>query len=134
MQSLAEQIWGAAFLPSEQQGCKLRRAGDPVLDLSDSPGGTREDRRAFLDLVSELNHREARESFDPEVEARIAQAEMAYRMQMSVPELTDLSVESEGTLAMYGPEVRKHGTFAANCLLARRLAERDARFIPGLLT
>lgn len=129
MQALAARFWGAAFLPSEHQGCKLRSAGDPVLYLNDPPGVTREDRRAFLDLVASLNEDEARRTLDPEVEARIAQAEMAYAMQMSVPELTDFSDESEATLALYGPEVRKPGTFAANCLLARRLAERDVRFI-----
>ena len=83
----------------------------------------------MLDLVGELNQREMRQSMDPEVRTRISQYEMAYRMQMSVPELTDFSDEDEETLAMYGPEVRKPGTFAANCLLARRLAERDVRFI-----
>jgi len=129
MQALAARFWGSGFLPSEHQGCKLRSSGDPVLYLKDPPGVARLDRRRMLDLVGALNEKEARESLDPEVDARIAQAEMAYRMQMSVPELTDFSDEDEATLAMYGDDVRKPGTFAANCLLARRLAERGVRFI-----
>lgn len=129
MQALAARFWGSGFLPSEHQGCKLRSAGDPVLYLKDPAGVTTEDRRRMLDLVGDLNEREARESLDPEVRTRIAQYEMAYRMQMSVPELTDFSDEDQETLDMYGPDVRKPGTFAANCLLARRLAERGVRFI-----
>lgn len=129
MQALSARFWGSGFLPSEHQGCKLRSAGDPVLFLKDPPGVTRDDRRRMLDLVGELNEREAQRSLDPEVRTRIAQYEMAYRMQMSVPELTDFSNEDDETLAMYGPEVTKPGTFAANCLLARRLAERGVRFI-----
>lgn len=129
MQALSARFWGSGFLPSEHQGCKLRSAGDPVLFLKDPPGVTRDDRRKMLDLVGELNTIEAERSLDPEVRTRIAQYEMAYRMQMSVPELTDLTDEDEETLAMYGPEVRKPGTFAANCLLARRLCERGVRFI-----
>ncbi len=129
MQALAARFWGSGFLPSEHQGCKLRSAGDPVLYLENPPGVERADRRRMLDLVAALNEREAERSLDPEVRARIAQAEMAYRMQMSVPELTDFSDESEETLALYGPEVRTPGSFAANCLLARRLTERGVRFI-----
>src|SRR6185295_12866288 len=129
MQALSARFWGSGFLPSEHQGCKLRSAGDPVLYLKDPQGVTRDDRRRMLDLVDGLNEREGAESLDPEVRTRIAQYEMAYRMQMSVPELTDFSDEDDETLAMYGPEVKKPGTFAANCLLARRLAERDVRFI-----
>lgn len=129
MQALSARFWGSGFLPSEHQGCKLRSGGDPVLYLKDPPGVTREDRRRMLDLVGELNEREAQRSLDPEVRTRIAQYEMAYRMQMSVPELTDFSDEDEETLEMYGPDVRKPGTFAANCLLTRRLAERGVRFI-----
>ena len=129
MQALSARFWGSGFLSSEHQGCKLRSGGDPVLYLKDPPGVTREDRRAMLDLVGELNEREAAECLDPEVNARIAQAEMAYRMQMSVPELVDFSSEDAETLAMYGPDVHTPGTFAANCLLARRLAERGVRFI-----
>jgi hypothetical protein len=129
MQALAERFWGSGFLPSEHQGCKLRSAGDPVLYLSDPPGVSRADRRRMLDLVARLNEGEARRSLDPEVDARIAQAEMAYRMQASVPELVDLSGEDEATFELYGEEARQPGTYAANCLLARRLAERGVRFI-----
>jgi hypothetical protein len=129
MQALAARFWGSGFLPSEHQGCKMRSGGDPVLFLENPAGVERADRRRMLDLVGALNEREARRSLDPELDARIAQAEMAYRMQMSVPELVDFSDEDEETLAMYGPDVRKPGSFAANCLLARRLAERGVRFI-----
>ncbi|MBM3975968.1 MAG: DUF1501 domain-containing protein [Planctomycetes bacterium] len=129
MQALSARFWGSGFLPSEHQGCKLRSSGDPVLYLEDPPGVTRADRRAWLDLVGELNEKEAARTLDPELRARIAQAEMAYRMQASVPELTDFSDEDERTLELYGPDVKKPGTFAASCLLARRLAERGVRFI-----
>ncbi|TAJ16698.1 MAG: DUF1501 domain-containing protein [Planctomycetota bacterium] len=129
MQALSARFWGSGFLPSEHQGCKLRSSGDPVLFLENPPGVTRADRRQWLDLVGELNEREAERSLDPELRTRIAQAEMAYRMQASVPELTDFSDEDERTLELYGPDVKKPGTFAANCLLARRLAERGVRFI-----
>ncbi|MCC7292986.1 MAG: DUF1501 domain-containing protein [Phycisphaerales bacterium] len=129
MQALSARFWGSGFLPSEHQGCKLRSAGDPVLYLKDPEGVSRDDRRRMLDLVADLNEREAQRSLDPEVHTRISQYEMAYRMQMSVPELTDFSDEDDETLAMYGPDVKKPGSFAANCLLARRLAERGVRFI-----
>ncbi len=129
MQALSARFWGSGFLPSEHQGCKLRSAADPVLYLHDPAGVSREDRRRFLDVVAKINEREAARELDPEIDTRIAQAEMAYRMQMSVPELTDFSSEDDATLDMYGPDVRKPGTFAANCLLARRLAERGVRFI-----
>jgi hypothetical protein len=129
MQALSARFWGSGFLPSEHQGCRLRSSGDPVLYLENPPGVTRADRRAWLDLVGELNEREAERSLDPELRTRIAQAEMAYRMQMSVPELVDFADEDERTLELYGPDVKKPGTFAANCLLARRLAERGVRFI-----
>ncbi len=129
MQALAARFWGSGFLPSEHQGCKMRSAGDPVLFLKDPEGVARADRRRMLDLVGEMNALEMERSLDPEVRARIAQYEMAYRMQMSVPELSDFSTEDEETLNMYGPDVTKPGTFAANCLLARRLAERGVRFI-----
>lgn len=129
MQALSARFWGCGFLPSEHQGCKLRGSGDPVLFLRDPAGVERPDRRRMLDLVSALNTREMERSLDPEIRARIAQHEMAYRMQTSVPELMDLSGEDEQTLSMYGPEVRKPGSFASNCLLARRLAERGVRFI-----
>ena len=129
MQALSARFWGSGFLPSEHQGCKLRSAGDPVLFLRDPEGVSRSDRRRMLDLVGELNNKEMNESLDPEVRTRLAQYEMAYRMQMSVPELTDFSDEDEETLNMYGPEVKKPGSFAANCLLARRLSERGVRFV-----
>ncbi len=129
MQALSARFWGSGFLPSEHQGCKLRSSGDPVLYLKDPPGVERADRRRMLDLVAQLNEREFDSTLDPEIRTRIAQHEMAFRMQMSAPELTDFSDESAETLALYGPEVSKPGTFAANCLLARRLAERGVRFI-----
>ena len=129
MQALSARFWGSGFLPSEHQGCKLRSGGDPVLYLNDPKGINRGDRRRMLDLVGQMNEREMERTMDPEIQARISQYEMAYRMQMSVPELVDFSDESQETLDMYGPEVKKGGTFASNCLLARRLAERGVRFI-----
>jgi hypothetical protein len=129
MQALSARFWGSGFLPSEHQGCRMRSAGDPVHFLKDPAGVARADRRRMLDLVGELNEQEAARSLDPEVRARISQYEMAYRMQMSVPELADFSDESQETLDMYGPDVKKPGSFAANCLLARRLAERGVRFV-----
>ena len=129
MQALSSRFWGSGFLPSEHQGCRLRNSGDPVLYLKDPPGVTGADRRRMLDLVGEINQMEAARSLDPEVRTRIAQYEMAHRMQMSVPDLTDFSDEDEETLAMYGPEVKKPGSFAASCLLARRLSERGVRFV-----
>jgi hypothetical protein len=129
MQALSARFWGSGFLPSEHQGCRLRSAGAPVLYLDDPPGVSRADRRRMLDLVQAWNAGEAERTLDPGVNARIAQGEMAFRMQMSVPELTDFSDEDEETLALYGPEVRVPGSFAANCLLARRLAERGVRFV-----
>ncbi|MBX3323462.1 MAG: DUF1501 domain-containing protein [Phycisphaeraceae bacterium] len=129
MQALSARFWGSGFLPSEHQGCKLRAAEDPVLFLKDPHGVSRNDRRRMLDLVGELNALENERTLDPEIRTRIAQYEMAYRMQMSVPDLTDFSNEDAETLALYGPDVSRAGSFAANCLLARRLAERGVRFI-----
>lgn len=129
MQALSARFWGSGFLPSEHQGCRLRSGADPVLYLHDPPGVTRDDRRKMLDLVNNLNEEENAKAMDPEVRARIAQYELAYRMQMSVPDLTDFSGESPATLEMYGPDVHKPGSFAANCLLARRLSERGVRFV-----
>jgi hypothetical protein len=103
--------------------------GDPVLYLHNPAGFDREDRRRFLDSLAELNQEKLHEFGDPEISTRIAQYEMAFRMQSSVPELTDLSQEPASTFELYGPDARKPGTFAANCLLARRLAERGVRFI-----
>ena len=128
-QGLLSRLWGAGFLPSRYQGVQFRSAGDPVLHLSNPPGITREQRRVQLDGLAALNQIEHKRVGDPEIETRIAQYEMAYRMQVSVPELADTSQEPASTFALYGEEARKPGTFAANCLLARRLAERNVRFI-----
>lgn len=129
MQALAARMWGSGFLPSEHQGCKLRAGDDPVLYLNNPKGVSRDDRRKLLDLSNELNEKEYQRTFDPEVRSRISQYEMAYRMQMSVPELTDISDEDDETLEMYGKDVHTQGSFASNCLRARRLAERGVRFI-----
>lgn len=129
MQALFSHLWGSGFLPGEHQGVQFRAAADPVLFLNDPKGMSRTDRRKILDMVAEMNHRQAQETGDPDILARIAQYEMAYRMQSSVPELSDIKDEPESILNMYGPDVRKPGTFAYNCLMARRMAERDVRFI-----
>nr|WP_040591948.1 DUF1501 domain-containing protein [Schlesneria paludicola] len=128
-QGLLARLWGSGFLPSEHQGVKLRGVGDPVLYLSDPQGMDREGRRQMLDGLAELNQLEFADVGDPEIKARIAQYELAFRMQSSVPELMDLSQESEKTFEMYGEDARKPGSYAANCLLARRLVERGVRFI-----
>lgn len=128
-QGLLDRLWGAGFLPSSFQGVKLRSGVDPVLYLSDPPGIGRELRRKMLDGLAKLNEGKLAEAGDPEIATRIAQYEMAFRMQASVPELTDLSSETSGTFAMYGPEARQAGTFAANCLLARRMVERGVRCV-----
>ena len=129
MQAISNRLWSSGFLPSEHQGVNFRGSGDPVLFLSDPKGITRADRRRMLDAAAQLNQQEFSKTQDPEILARIAQYEMAYRMQMSVPELTDISGEPEHVTDMYGPEVQKNGSFAKNCLLARRMAERGVRFI-----
>ena len=128
-QPLYDRLWGAGFLPSVYQGVKFRGTGDPVLYLSDPPGVDKTIRRKMLDDIAALNHQTHSEYQDPEIVTRIEQYELAYRMQTSVPELTDLSDEPESTFAMYGPDSQKRGTYASNCLLARRLAERGVRFI-----
>lgn len=128
-QPLYDRLWGSGFLPSRYQGVKFHNGPDPVLYLSNPPGINQQVRRKFLDDLAELNQLNAKEYGDPEIQSRVAQYEMAYRMQTSVPELTDLSKESEKTLERYGPDARKPGTFAFNCVLARRLAERGVRFI-----
>ncbi len=128
-QPLFSRLWGTGFLPSNHQGVKFRSSGDPVLYLSDPPGIGKETRRRMLDGIEKLNRMRADAYGDPEIDTRIAQYEMAYRMQTSVPELMDLSKEPEKTFEMYGPDSRKPGTYAANCLLARRLAERGVRFV-----
>ena len=127
-QALYSRLWGAGFLSNRHQGVSLRSAGDPVLYLSNPAGMSDTMRRKMLDELGRLNRERFAAVGDPEIQARISQYEMAYRMQTSVPELTDISGESKATLEMYGPEVKKPGTFAANCLLARRLAERGVRF------
>lgn len=128
-QPIFSRLWGSGYLPSQHQGVILGAGAEPVLYLDNPPGVTRPQRRSTLDDLAALNGRFGEEAADPETMARIHAYEMAFRMQASVPELTDLSGESEETLELYGPEVRKPGTYAANCLLARRLAERDVRFI-----
>jgi hypothetical protein len=126
---LYARLWGSAFLPSNHQGVSFRSSGDPVLYLSNPDGLTGDDRRRMLTTLSKLNERQHAMTLDPEISTRISQYEMAYRMQTSVPELTDLSGESAETYKQYGEAAREPGTFAANCLLARRLAERGCRFI-----
>ncbi len=128
-QPLFSRLWGSGFLPSRYQGVKFRSSDDPVLYLSNPKGIDSSTRRSMLDAVSEINRLRSQEFGDPEIETRIAQYEMAYRMQASVPELMDLSGEPEHVFERYGPDSRKPGTYAANCLLARRLAERDVRFV-----
>ncbi|MBM3459179.1 MAG: DUF1501 domain-containing protein [Armatimonadetes bacterium] len=128
-QPLFTRLWGSGFLPSVHQGVKLRSSGDPVLYLNDPPGLDREGRRRMLDAVARLNQKTAADFGDPEVQTRIAQYELAYKMQASVPELMDLSKEPERIFEMYGPDSRKPGTYAANCILARRLVERGVRFV-----
>ncbi len=128
-QAIYNRLWGSGFLPSKHQGVALRANGDPVLFLNNPPGVDAAARRRMLDSLDRLNQKEFDEVADPETQARIAQYEMAFRMQSSVPELVNLSSESDRVLEMYGPDVHTPGTFAASCLLARRLAERDVRFV-----
>lgn len=128
-QGLLERLWGSGFLPSNHQGVKLRSSGDPVLYLSDPPGIDRDLRRIMLNGLAKLNERQLQQTGDQEIATRIAQYEMAFRMQSSVPELTDLSKESATTFELYGEEAKRPGTFAANCLLARRLLERGVRCV-----
>jgi hypothetical protein len=128
-QPLYDRLWGSGFLPTKYQGIKFRSVGDPVLYLSNPSGLGQTTRRRMLDDLARLNRLKLEEAGDPEIATRIAQYELAYRMQTSVPELTDVSREPARVLDMYGPDARKPGTFAANCLLARRLAERGVRFI-----
>jgi len=128
-QPLYSRLWGSGFVPSNHQGVKLRGIGDPVLYLKDPTGESLRNRRAMLDDLAELNQLRRQQVGDPEITARIAAYEMAYRMQMSVPELVDFSDEPGTTWDLYGEDAKIPGTHAANCLLARRLAERDVRFI-----
>ncbi len=128
-QPLYDRLWGSGFLPSRYQGVKFRSGGDPVLFLSNPPGIDAPARRELLDDLKELNQLNLEEYGDPEIATRIAQYELAFRMQTSVPELVDVSQETAETFEMYGSDSRTPGTYAANCLLARRLAERGVRFI-----
>lgn len=127
-QALFSRLWGSGFLPTRHAGVSLRSSGDPVLYLSNPAGVDAGTRRTMLDGLSALNQQRLDTAGDPEIASRIAQYEMAFRMQTSVPELTDISDEPESVLEMYGPEVREPGTYAYNCLLARRLAERGVPF------
>lgn len=128
-QPLYQRLWSAGFMPSEHQGVQFRAGADPVLFLSNPPGVSSPSRRKVLDALAELNARQFQLCADPEINTRIAQYEMAFRMQTSVPELVDISNEPDSVLELYGPDVRKPGTFAYNCLLARRMAERNVRFV-----
>jgi hypothetical protein len=128
-QPLYDRLWGAGFLPSKHQGVKFRNKGDAVLYLSNPPGVDKDARRGTLDRLAALNAKRYEQVGDPEIQARIAQYEMAFRMQTSVPDLLDVSKEPKPILESYGPDVARPGSYAANCLLARRLAERDVRFI-----
>ena len=128
-QPLYDRLWGSGFLPTRYQGVKFRSVGDPVLFLSNPPGVSTKLRRRMLDDLARLNALKYERVADPEITTRISQYELAARMQTSVPELTDVSGEPDHIFRMYGEDSRQPGTFAANCLLARRLAERDVRFI-----
>lgn len=128
-QALYNRLWGTGFLPSRHQGVSLRSQGDPVLYLSNPPGVSDRARRKMLDGLAQLNQQQYEAAGDPEIQTRISQYEMAFRMQTSVPDLTDISDEPQHVLELYGPDVQKPGSFAASCLLARRMAERDVRFV-----
>lgn len=128
-QALYSRLWGSGFLPSKHQGVQLRSAGDPVLYLSNPPGLDRDARREQLDVLAELNRDTADRFGDPETQTRIAQYEMAFRMQTAVPEVADLTKEPQKVLDLYGPDVKKPGSFAADCLLARRMVERGVRMV-----
>ena len=128
-QPLYTRLWGNGFLPSIHQGVQFRSGKDPVLYLKNPDGITGASRRKMLDRLAELNALQYEDLGDPEITARVAQYEMAYRMQTSVPEVMDISSEPQATFDLYGPEAREPGTFASNCLLARRLAERNVRFV-----
>lgn len=128
-QALFSRLWGSGFMPSKYQGVALRSTGDPVLFLSNPAGLPTQLRRRMLDALAGLNQHHHQEFADPEIQSRIAQYEMAFRMQSSVPDLTNLNEEPEHVLSMYGPEVLQPGTFANHCLLARRMTERGVRFV-----
>ena len=128
-QPLYDRLWGSGFLPTEHQGVKFRRSGDPVLYLSNPPGIDRDLRRLMLNDLNDLNRLQLHHKQDPEIASRMAQYELAFRMQASVPKLVDTSDEPEHVLKLYGPECQQPGTFAANCLLARRFVEQGVRFV-----
>ena len=129
VQALYSRLWGSGFLPSRHQGTSFQTVGDPVLFLSNPKGIDGKVRRRMLDSLAQLNQKHHAEIGDPEIQTTIAQQEMAFRMQSSVPELSDISKEPDRVLKMYGPEVTKLGSYARNCLLARRMVERDVRFV-----
>ncbi len=129
IQPLASRLWGSGFLDSIHQGVQFRSANDPVLYLQDPEGMDRDTRRKMLDKIAALNEIQLQEFQDPEIATRISQYEMAYRMQTSVPEVLDINDEPEHIFKMYGPDSMKPGTFASNCIQARRLAERGVRFV-----
>jgi uncharacterized protein (DUF1501 family) len=129
VQALYSRLWGSGFLPSRHQGTCFQTVGDPILFLSNPDGVDRSARRKMLDSLAVLNAKHHAEIGDSEIQTTIAQQEMAFRMQASVPELTDVAKESAEVLKLYGPEVHKSGSFARNCLLARRMAERGVRFV-----
>lgn len=128
-QPVSGRLWGSGFLPSQYQGVKLQSVGDPVLYVSNPPGISRDSQRTSLNTLGRLNAIKSEQTGDPEIEARIRQYEMAFKMQASVPELTDTSDEPASTFELYGEDAKKRGSYAANCLLARRMAERGVRFI-----
>jgi hypothetical protein len=128
-QPLYSRLWGSGFLPTRHQGVKFRAGREPVLYLNNPEGFSRDDRRHYLDDLAAMNKLRQAEYGDPEIGARIDQYEMAFRMQASVPELSDLSAEPDHVFDMYGPDARKPGTYASNCLLARRLVERGVRSV-----
>ena len=128
-QILFSRLWGSGYLPAKYQGVRFRSTGDPVLYLSNPAGIDRSSRRQILDAIAQLNRFQQDELGDPEIVTRIAQYELAFRMQAAVPKLMDFSDESNKTLEMYGPDVKQPGSYAANCLLARRLVERGVRFV-----
>ncbi|MDB4640119.1 DUF1501 domain-containing protein [Pirellulaceae bacterium] len=128
-QPLVSRLWGAGFLPSRYQGVRFRADKNPVLYLNNPDGISESGRRQMLDSLKALHEEKLKDSFDPQIENRIAQYEMAFRMQTSIPEATSFADETEATLNDYGPDVKKPGSFAANCLMARRMAERGVRFI-----
>jgi hypothetical protein len=128
-QPLYDRLWGSGFLPTQYQGVKLRSGNDPVLYLANPAGCDRQMRRDMLNDLAALNESSFSSIGDPEIQTRIAQYELAFRMQSAVPELTDISDEPEHILKLYGPQVDRPGSYARNCLLARRLIERDVRFV-----